>query len=146
VDHRSRLDARANGKQARPPTDLHLVDRGTLDPISTPSDNSKTDPDARFHVETDGQATLVRLAGDIDVYNSPRVAQGLEQLIRQGHVTIILALEKLHFIDSSGLGVLVRAAKQARDAGGQLTLRAPSRSVRKVLEITGLNHIFTIVE
>jgi anti-anti-sigma factor len=90
--------------------------------------------------------TVVKLVGDIDPYNSPRLAQHLDQLIRQGQTTIVLALEDLHFIDSSGLGVIVRAARQARDAGGELTLRQPTASIRKILEITGLDHILLIAE
>jgi anti-sigma B factor antagonist len=61
-------------------------------------------------------------------------------------MTIVLALENLRFIDSSGLGVLVRAAKQARDAGGQILLRRPMPSIRKVLEITGLDNVFTVID
>ena len=54
-------------------------------------------------------------------------------------------LQHLQFIDSSGLGALVRGAKLARAAGGYLRLRAPKPAVRKVLQITGLDRIFEIV-
>jgi anti-sigma B factor antagonist len=90
--------------------------------------------------------TLVKLVGDIDPYNAPRLAQHLDQLIGQGQTTIVLALEDLHFIDSSGLGVIVRAARQAREAGGQLTLSGPTASIKKILEITGLDHILLIAD
>jgi anti-sigma B factor antagonist len=50
------------------------------------------------------------------------------------------------FIDSTGLGVIVGTLKRLREGGGDLVLRSPSRSTRKVLEITGLTRIVEIVE
>jgi anti-sigma B factor antagonist len=57
---------------------------------------------------------------------------------------IVVDLSGVTFIDSTGLGVLVTALKRTRDAGGQLTLRSPTRSTRKVLDITGLSNLVAI--
>jgi anti-sigma B factor antagonist len=127
--------------------DFELLETAAaLDSISTPPQGVQLPVDAGIDVEGGSRTTIVRLSGDIDVYNSPRVGQDLDQVIRAGFVTIVLDLEGLRFIDSSGLGVVVRAAKQARDAGGQILLRRPTPSIRKVLEITGLEHVFTIID
>jgi anti-sigma B factor antagonist len=48
------------------------------------------------------------------------------------------------FIDSTGLGVIVGAVKRIKEDDGTLSLRAPSRSTRKVLDITGLSEIIAI--
>jgi anti-anti-sigma factor len=111
-----------------------------VDPRSLPSPAAPADS---ISADT---TTFVTLVGDIDPYNAPRLAQHLNQLIDEGQTTIVLALEDLHFIDSSGLGVIVRAARQARDAGGHLALRGPTPSIKKVLEITGLDHILPMAE
>jgi anti-sigma B factor antagonist len=140
-------DPVADVEQARRRMDFELLETAAaLDSISTPPEGVQLPVDAGINVEASPQTTVVHLSGDIDVYNSPRVAQDLELLMRSGPMTIVLALENLRFIDSSGLGVLVRAAKQARDAGGQILLRRPMPSIRKVLEITGLDNVFTVID
>ncbi|MGN6160841.1 MAG: STAS domain-containing protein, partial [Marmoricola sp.] len=48
------------------------------------------------------------------------------------------------FIDSSGLGALVQIQKSARDKGVSLVLTRSSAPTRRLLELTGLQHVFTI--
>jgi anti-anti-sigma factor len=125
---------------------LHLLETAVaLDSIATPPEASMITTGSGNHIEALDQPTIVKLARDIDTYNSRQLAEQLYHLIQQGHVSIVLGLEDLHFIDSTGLGVIVRTAKQARAAGGQLLLRKPRSSVEKILEITGLNRILTIL-
>jgi anti-anti-sigma factor len=57
---------------------------------------------------------------------------------------VVVDLSGVTFIDSTGLGVLVAALNRAREAGGQMTLRGPTRSTRKVLDITGLSQLVAI--
>jgi anti-sigma B factor antagonist len=55
----------------------------------------------------------------------------------------VLVLSNLGFIDSSGLRVLIAADRDITERGGTLTLRSPSETVRRLLEITGLNDHLT---
>jgi anti-sigma B factor antagonist len=92
--------------------------------------------------ECNGQV-VVSLRGELDVAEAASVAAALAQVAactRQ----VIVDLEGLEFIDSSGLAALVRARKHARLAGGDLLLAAPQRQVLRVLAITRLTDIFSV--
>jgi anti-sigma B factor antagonist len=138
-------DPVADVKGARQRVDFNLLETAAvLDSMSIlPKDSSLVG--FGVALEPSDEQTVVNLTGSIDAYNSPRLAQDLEQLIECGQAAIVVDLQHLQFIDSSGLGALVRGAKLARAAGGYLVLRAPKPAVRKVLHITGLDRIFEIV-
>lgn len=91
------------------------------------------------------EAVVVAIRGELDAYTSPRLRSQLQDLItNQGNRTVVVDLERMTFIDSSGLSALVEALKCIRSRGGELTLANPSRSTLKVFEISGLNRVFTI--
>ena len=93
----------------------------------------------------DGVAT-VSVRGEVDVYTAPQLRERLYAVVGDGASRVVLDLSAMTFIDSTGLGVVVGALKRLRESGGDLVLRSPSRSTRKVLEITGLTRIVEILD
>ena len=89
--------------------------------------------DARLDVNTDVDGALV-LAGEIDSYTAPDLAERLEA----DPTLVVLDLTDVTFIDSSGLRVLVEGHRRRVEAGSSLTLRSPSAAVQRLLEISGL--------
>jgi anti-sigma B factor antagonist len=88
---------------------------------------------------------VVTIRGELDTYTAPKLQDQLRDLIEdQGNLAMVLDLSKMTFVDSSGLSVLVDALKRMRQHGGTLTLASPTRATSKVLEISGLNKVFTI--
>ena len=87
---------------------------------------------------------VVEVGGEVDVYTAPRLRDSLRRISTADAPHVILDLSAMTFIDSTGLGVIVGAVKRIREDGGTLSLRAPSRSTRKVLDITGLSEIIAI--
>ena len=80
--------------------------------------------------------------GEVDVTTTPRVRARLVAMLSDGRPQVIVDLEGVRFLDSSGLGALVAALKLARSRGGELRLVCEhQRSVRKVLEVTGLERV-----
>jgi anti-sigma B factor antagonist len=69
--------------------------------------------------------------------------QLISELQRHGK-ELVLDLEAVHFIDSTGLGMLVSVLKEARKAGGSVRLINPNREVMRLLQITGLERVFEI--
>jgi len=61
-----------------------------------------------------------------------------------GQTRVLLNLEKLDFLDSAGLGELVRAHVAVRSRGGQLTLVSPSKNVYQLLHVTKVDRVFDI--
>lgn len=82
--------------------------------------------------------------GEIDVHTAPEFREQLVELIEQGHQHVVVNLDAVRFLDSTGLGALVGAFKRIRRRHGELTLVCTQPRILKMLEITGLNQVFTI--
>jgi anti-sigma B factor antagonist len=90
----------------------------------------------------DGHAVVV-LRGELDVTEAANVAASLAVIADSGR-TVIVDLQGLQFIDSSGLAALVRARQHARRAGSDLLLAAPQQQVLRMLAITRLTDVFAV--
>ena len=93
--------------------------------------------------ERDGWAVLA-VQGEVDVYTAPRFRERLIELVSQGKHRIVVNLEGVDFLDSTGLGVLVGGLKRLRSHEGDLTLVCTQHRILKVFEITGLTKVFSI--
>ncbi len=91
----------------------------------------------------DGWA-VVTASGEIDVAAAPSLREHLVELIGDGATKVVLDIEAVDFIDSTGLGVLVGAIRRARTAGGDLRLVCTNTRILKVFDVTGLDEVFTI--
>lgn len=95
--------------------------------------------------ETDVQGwTLVVASGEIDVATAPALRDRLNELVDAGSHRIVVDLEDVDFIDSTGLGVLVGGLRRARTEEGELRLVCTNARLLKVFEATGLHRVFTI--
>jgi len=85
---------------------------------------------------------VLTVRGEVDVTTTPRVRAQLISLLSDGKPRLIVDLEGVRFMDSSGLGALVAGLKLARSRAGELRIVCEGqRSVRKVLEVTGLERV-----
>jgi anti-sigma B factor antagonist len=85
-------------------------------------------------------ATVV-LGGEIDVATAPAIRRLLMAAISGGNAHLAVDMSGVTFLGAAGIGVLVTAAHRAREAGGGLSLLAPSRQVRRLLGIFHLDAI-----
>jgi anti-sigma B factor antagonist len=91
--------------------------------------------------------TILDITGDIDLAHSPAVRKALLQEIKEKKTPkVFLNLEKVRYIDSSGIASLVEGLKASRDQGSRLILYGLSKSVREVMELSRLQKIFEIHE
>ncbi len=97
---------------------------------------------ARFSQETheDGSAIL-SVAGEIDLAVTDEFVLVAQSCLKQGN-GLSLDLGEVTFIDSSGLGVLVLMRKEAAEQDKTFRLANVSSSVERLLEVTGLDHVF----
>jgi anti-sigma B factor antagonist len=89
-------------------------------------------------------AQAVEIQGEIDVYTSPRVKETVNELIEKGFYHLIINLEGVRYIDSTGLGVLIGALKKVREQSGRILLVCTNPQIKKIFNITGLVKIFEI--
>ena len=102
--------------------------------------------DAQFEATISEPGVPVLLVnGEIDVASAPEFHASLSDLIGQEPEVLIVDLSEVTFIDSTGLGVLVGAEKQMRDAGQALRLVVTQPQITRLLELTGLNEVFTVL-
>jgi anti-sigma B factor antagonist len=93
--------------------------------------------------ERDGW-TVVNVKGEVDLYTASKLKERLVDLAAGGHVRVVVNLDGVEFLDSTGLGVLIGGLKRCREKGGTLVLAAAREPVLKVLGITGLDRVFPI--
>lgn len=104
-----------------------------------------TAPAVAFSVAVAHEPPTVVVTGDLDARTAPRLRESLVELARGGDTQVTLDLRGLKFIDSCGLGVILGGHKQLVLGGGRgLVVVAPSRPIRKVLELTGLSHLIEV--
>ena len=80
--------------------------------------------------------------GDLDMASVSQMK--LQDYLNAGRVKLVLDLGSIEYIDSAGLGEIVRAMKRAREAGGDLRLCGVHGQVGKIIEITGLNKAIAV--
>ena len=93
--------------------------------------------------ERDGFAVLA-VSGEVDVATVPRLREQLHGLVAQGSNQIIVNLDAVDFLDSTGLGVLVGGLKRVRAHEGSLRLVCTQERILKIFRITGLTKVFPI--
>ena len=99
-----------------------------------------------IRVSRNGNECVAHLDGELDVSTSEQLRSELLALIEDGCRSLVIDMSQLALIDSTGLGVLVGVLKRVLQHDGELILKAPGRSARKVFDITGLDRVFTIVD
>jgi anti-sigma B factor antagonist len=89
-----------------------------------------------------GNATILTLRGEIDVYTAPRLRQAIVDVVDGGAQHVVLDMEKVEFLDSTGLGVMVEGLKRISGRDGTLSVVATQDKILKIFDITGLNKAF----
>jgi anti-sigma B factor antagonist len=82
--------------------------------------------------------------GRVDVETAPTLKEKLRKLVDADGLTIVVDLQQVDFIDSSGLSALVSGLKTLRERGGTLYISQPQPQARTALRLTLLDRVFSI--
>ena len=96
-------------------------------------------------VETIGDACVIRLGGELDLYNAHLVRDVLIDACGDSPHRVVVDLSEVEFVDSTALGVLIEARTKL-DNRRAFLLAAPGLETRRALEISGLDRHFTVHE
>lgn len=89
-----------------------------------------------------GAWTVIDVEGEVDVFTAPKLREKIIALLDEGNDRLAVNLEKVLFMDSTGLGVLVGGLKRVKERDGELALAGAQGTVLRVLSVTGLNAVF----
>lgn len=89
---------------------------------------------------------ILKPIGEIDIYTSPEFKKELLAIIKDSFTDIIIDGEKLEYIDSTGLGVLISGLKKLKESDKNIIIKNVKPNIVKLFEITGLNKVFIIKE
>jgi len=86
----------------------------------------------------------LQLSGEIDAYTAPRLKESLLPLTKEADAEIIVDLENVNYMDSTGLGVFISALKSSKEYGSSFKLINLQQRVARLFKITSLDSIISI--
>ncbi len=89
---------------------------------------------------------LLDIQGEIDLYNAPEIKSVIQELIDQKKFNVVINLEKVSYIDSSGIGALISSLSNLKKYHGNMKIVNVLASIKKVFELTKLISFFEIYE
>ncbi len=89
-----------------------------------------------------GDIKVLEVAGEIDVYTAPQFKEGVNSVLSTGQKHLIINMEGVTYMDSSGFGTLLSATKRLRPQGGSVSLVKVTSAIDRILKITRLNTVF----
>jgi anti-sigma B factor antagonist len=98
----------------------------------------------RLETRDEGEWTVLDVVGEIDLSTAPALRTRIDTLIHEGARGLVVNLERVAFLDSSGLSALIAAMKAMQAAGGRLAIACSREPVLKVFAVTGTDRVFTI--
>lgn len=101
-----------------------------------------------LNVSTSSQGghAVVTATGELDLYTAPRLQAALAGLLREQVDRVVVDLSGVEFCDSTGMNVLLAAMKRLKEQGGTFELAAPRPAVKRILQVTGLDTVFSILD
>src|SRR5438876_6989564 len=99
--------------------------------------------DVQLKTRTIDGVSVLEVAGELDIYTSPKLQSGIQHALTKGQACVVNLLQTT-YLDSTALAVLTTAQEQAREAGGNLGLVYDQPRIDKIFTITGLHRVFPI--
>lgn len=96
-------------------------------------------------VDRSGETVVVRLAGELDLYNAHEVREVLLSESAKAPERLVVELSRVTFVDSTALGVLIEARAKLPNKRAFL-VASPQMETRRALEVSGLDRHFGVYE
>ena len=103
-------------------------------------------PSMNLEYKSHGSVDLITLPRRLVMANAAAARRAIRSLVESGRTRLVLDLQPVDFVDSSGLSVLVSALKAVQASNGEVVLLNPSDGVRSLIELTRLHQVFEVYE
>lgn len=94
--------------------------------------------------QVDESITKISIGGYLDAHTAPELEQCIRDVVRKGHVRIVIDFSELDYISSAGLGVLMVFIEDVRKSGGDIKLSGMVEKVFSVFDLLGFPVLFNI--
>ena len=98
-----------------------------------------------INVTKDEKRVLIKLDGSLDIYTSLDLKATLEDNVNQDGLEVVIDMEGLNYIDSSGIGILIKALNYVQGFNGKLSVANLKPVIEKVFKVSGLTSYFEIL-
>lgn len=92
----------------------------------------------------DPAAARIALIGDLDDAGGKSARRQLASAVKSGKIDLLIDLDDVGALNSSGLAALIATLRLARDRGGDVRVQASQPHIRRVMELTGLSRVFRL--
>ena len=99
----------------------------------------------QLEVRSEDRAAVIVVSGELDLASAPTLEEELERCAANGAELLILDLRELQFIDSTGLGLLIKAHRQAESTGRKFAIVRGQSQVQRLLGLTGIEDRLTLI-
>ncbi len=102
--------------------------------------------DISFEIRTEDDVTLIEMSGQLDAFTTPDVKAEFKKLTDARNYKLVLNLQNVDYINSTGIGAIVAVAQQVRRRKGDLKIYGMKPDIRKVFDLVGASKILEIFE
>jgi anti-sigma B factor antagonist len=99
-----------------------------------------------IQVQKNNDISVINVSGKLDAYNSTELEKKITEVIDSGETRLIVNFDRLDYISSSGLRVLLVALKKLKKLNGDVKLACLKPFIKDVFDISGFTQLFTITE
>ncbi len=92
-----------------------------------------------------GNTIVIELSGSLDIYTATDFKTYLQSNITAQQSQVVVNMEKLNYIDSSGIGMLIKSLNYIKELNGQLQLANLKESLQKIFKVAGLTAYFQFI-
>ncbi|MBM9502800.1 STAS domain-containing protein [Leptospira sp. 201903070] len=92
-----------------------------------------------------GETNIVSLSGSLDIYTSIDLKTFFETNVNKENKNVVVNLEKLNYIDSSGIGMLIKQLNYVQDLNGSFFIANMKPAIEKVFKVAGLTSYFKTI-
>ena len=95
--------------------------------------------DLSVNIRREEGVPIVDVVGEIDVYTYPRLSEKLNEILDDDCLNLVINLEQVRYIDSTGLGVIANGANKLAKKSGYIHIINANPQVKKIFEVSGLS-------
>lgn len=93
-----------------------------------------------------GNVSIIDLTGSLDIYTSTDFKSFIEKNINSENNNVVINIEKLSYIDSSGIGMLIKELNYVQTLNGEFKIANMKSQIEKVFKVAGLTTYFQIID